>query len=362
MRRTPLYDEHSKLGGKLIDFGGWELPVQYSGIIQEHQAVRTMAGLFDVSHMGEITASGPRAEEFVQAMVTNDISRMKNHQVMYSLMCYPDGGVVDDLLVYKFNSEDFLLVVNAGNADKDFAWLELHTHQGVEVKNVSDQYAQLALQGPLAQAVLQQLTEADLGSLGFFRFWPAVDIAGASVLLSRTGYTGEDGFEIYLSPDDAVRVWQRLLEVGQPFGVVPIGLGARDTLRFEAGLPLYGHEISADINPLEAGFHNFVKLGKAGFVGREALIRHKEAGVSRKLIGFTMLDKGVPRSGYDVHADGQRIGFVTTGSYAPSLKQNVGLALVASDFDGDECDIVVRGRELRAKIVPLPLYAKKYRK
>lgn len=362
MRKTPLNTEHSKLGGKLIDFGGWELPVQYSGIIQEHLAVRTTAGLFDVSHMGEVTVKGPRAEEFIQAMITNDISRMQDNRVMYSLMCYPNGGVVDDLLVYKYNNEYFLLVVNAGNTDKDFAWLEQHIHPGVELINVSDQYAQLALQGPLAEAVLQKLTKTDLSLIRFFRFQSGVDLAGVSALVSRTGYTGEDGFEIYLAAADAVHVWQKILEAGEPLGVVPIGLGARDTLRFEVGLPLYGHEISADISPLEAGFHTFVKLGKSDFMGRDALLSQTESGIPRKLVGFKMLDKGVPRGGYDVYADGEQIGFVTTGSYAPSLKQNVGLALVTSSFSGNEIDIMVRGKGLKAHIVPTPLYTKNYKK
>jgi len=362
MRRTPLFSEHNNLGGKLIDFGGWELPVQYSGIIQEHEAVRTHAGLFDVSHMGEITVNGPRSEEFVQTVVTNDISRMQDGQVMYSLMCYPDGGVVDDLLIYRYDRMSFLLVVNAANADKDYAWLEEHAIAGAALKNVSDDYAQLALQGPSAQDVLQQLTDRNLAELRFFRFWPSVEIAGATVLVSRTGYTGEDGFELYLKPADAVRLWQQILRVGAPLGVVPVGLGARDTLRFEAGLPLYGQEIARDITPLEAGLQTFVKFSKHDFVGKAALVEQQQQGTPRKTIGLVMLDKGVPRSGYEVYANDESIGRITTGSYAPSLKQNAAYALVASSFSGEEVSVEIRGKRLRASVVPAPLYSKKYRK
>lgn len=364
MKKTPLYDLHQASGGKIIDFGGWALPVEYEEIIKEHETVRSAAGLFDVSHMGEIIIQGPDAEKYLQKMFTNDISPMQNFQVYYTLMCYPDGGVVDDLIVYRYNPEYYLLVVNASNKDKDFDWLKLHEEGHITISDVSDNYAQLALQGPQAQTILQALTDTDLNKLGFFRFIPDIAVGGISVLVSRTGYTGEDGFELYLDPAQAPVLWSAILEEGKKHGLLPIGLGARDTLRFEAALPLYGHEINADITPLEAGLGFFVKLSKADFIGKEALIQQKEAGVPRKLVGFEMIDRGVPRGDYEVQANGVRIGYVTTGCFSPSLKKNIGLALIDSNYaqEGETLEIVVRKHNLKAKIVSKPFYQKRYKK
>jgi len=364
VKKTPLFSEHERSGGKVIDFGGWALPVQYTGIIQEHEAVRNAAGLFDVSHMGEIEVMGTGAEAFLQRLVTGNVAKLKEHQVLYSLMCYEHGGVVDDLLVYKYNTEHFLLVVNASNADKDFAWVEKNAPADVSVKNLSDSYAQLAIQGPRAEEVLQKLTAYPLGDISFFYFAPEVTVAGKTCLVSRTGYTGEDGFEIYLPAEHASEVWVAILAAGTEEGLVPVGLGARDTLRFEANLPLYGHELSQDITPLEAGLSFFVKLKKGDFLGRDALTQQKEAGVPRQLVGFSMLDRGVPRSDYEVTIEGEKVGHVTSGSYSPTLKKNLGLALIkrGTAAVGDTISIVVRGKELRAEIVPLPFYQKRYKK
>lgn len=364
MKKTPLYEQHLALGGQVIDFGGWALPVQYRGILEEHQAVRQAAGLFDVSHMGEVTVKGGDAEKYIQKMVTNDISTMADGQIYYSPMCYPDGGVVDDLLVYRFSREDYLLVINAANTDKDYQWLESHLEGEVDLANISADYAELALQGPKAEAILQGLTEDDLAAIPFFHLQRDVDFRGVKALVSRTGYTGEDGFEIYLAPADAPRLWEMILAAGNEAGLLPAGLGARDTLRFEAVLPLYGQEIAQDITPLEAGLGTFVKLDKADFIGREALLRQKEAGIPRRLVGFEMVDRGIPRSHYEVEKAGKNIGFVTTGSFSPTLKKNIGLALIetAQAETGGELEVVVRGKRLKARIIPTPFYRKRYKK
>lgn len=363
-KRTPLYDVYKKYGGKVVEFAGWEMPVQYSGIIDEHHVVRNAAGLFDVSHMGELVVVGPDAEEFIQYMVTNNVKKMKESQVQYNMMCYPHGGVVDDLLVYKYHTEKYLLVINASNIDKDYQWLiENKGNYDVKITNVSDDTAQIAIQGPKAEEILQKLTGYDLSSIKFFYF--AEDQVGdKDVMISRTGYTGEDGFEIYLQPEDAVELWDLILEIGKDYGVKPIGLGARDTLRFEAVLPLYGHEISDTISPLEAGFGFCVKLNADDFIGKETLMKQKEVGLERKLVGFEMIDRGVPRAEFVVGKDGEEIGFVTTGSYAPTADKNVGLALVKSEYsdEGTEIEILRGKRALKAKVISTPFYKKNYKK
>lgn len=363
MKHTPLYEQHAALGGRIIDFGGWALPVQYSGIIEEHEAVRNAAGLFDVSHMGEVTVKGSGALAFIQHLVTNDISKAVDGQAVYSPMCYPDGGVVDDLLVYRMGAEDFLLVVNAANTDKDFAWICEHLPDDVKAENVSDKWAQLALQGPKAQAILQKLTDYPLGDIRFFHFVPNARVADMDALVSRSGYTGEDGFELYTAAENAPALWQALLDAGRGDGLLPAALGARDTLRFETALPLYGQEISADISPLEAGLTRFVKLDKPDFIGKAALVKQAEAGLKRKLVGFEMVGRGVPRSHYGVAKDGRTVGFVTTGSFSPTIKKNLGLALVEADYAVQDAalEIVIRDKPVEARIVPLPFYSKKYK-
>lgn len=364
MKTTPLYEKHVELKGKIIDFGGWALPVEYSGILLEHEAVRTKAGLFDVSHMGEITVKGEDAEKYLQLVVTNDISVLANNQIAYTTMCYPDGGIVDDLLVYKNNTEDYLLVVNASNSDKDYEWLQNHVFGNVEVKNVSLEYAQLALQGPVAQTILQKLVKEDLNDIEFYHFKNNVNVGGIDTLVSRTGYTGEDGFELYFASDDGPKMWDLLLEIGKDDGLIPAGLGARDTLRFEAALPLYGHEIEKDITPLEAGLGFCVKVAKNDFIGKDALVLQKSEGLKRKVVGFEMVDRGIPRSHYEVYADGKIIGYVTTGSFSPTLKKNIGLALidVAYTKEETEIEISIRNKNLKAKVIKKPFYNKKYKK
>lgn len=364
MKQTQLYENHCILGGKIIDFGGWALPVQYKGIIEEHENVRSAAGLFDVSHMGEITVKGPNATEFIQRLVTNDISGMVTGQILYSPMCYPDGGVVDDLLIYKHSQEDYFLVVNASNTDKDFQWLIDNNTVGAEITNVSEQYAQLALQGPKAESILQKLTKTNLQEIKFYHFMADVDLDGTKALVSRTGYTGEDGFEVYLNPSDAPDFWNKLLAVGAVDGLMAVGLGARDTLRFEAALPLYGQEISQDISPLEAGLGMFVKLDKADFIGKEALVQQKQAGLTRKLVGFEMVDRGIPRSHYDIQVNGVKVGFVTTGSFAPTVKKNLGLAIVDLQYAqvDTEIDIIIRNKPVKAKVIKKPFLTKNYKK
>lgn len=355
VKKTPLYDEHIKAGGDVVDYSGWYLPIKYEGLVQEHNAVRNKAGLFDVSHMGEITVKGKDALKFINYLMTNDISQLVDNQIIYTFMCQPDGGVVDDLLVYRFGPEDFYLVVNASNSDKDYQWI-LDQKDGfdVEVENISDTVGEVAIQGPLAQKILQKLTKTDLDKITFFTLDRKVDVNGVECMVSRTGYTGEDGFEIYTTNEGVVKVWNDLLEAGKEEGLVPAGLGCRDTLRFEASLPLYGHEISDTITPLEGGFKYFVKLDKKeDFIGKEALNKQWDEGLKRKLAGFEMVGRGIPREEYEIQKDGKKIGHVTTGYMSPTLKKNIGNALIDPQFTelGTEIDIIIRNKPVKAKIV-----------
>lgn len=357
--KTPLYETHLKYGGKIVEFGGWLLPVQYGGILAEHKAVREKAGLFDVSHMGEVTVKGPDALAFVQKLVTNDAAQLADTQVQYTPMCYPDGGTVDDLLVYRYGPDDYLLVINAANIAKDWEWMrENSAGFNVQLANISAETAELALQGPAAPAIMAKLTAAPVGKLGYYWFAPAAEVAGKKVMVSRTGYTGEDGFEVYCRPADAAFLWEAIMEAGQPFGLVPTGLGCRDTLRFEACMPLYGHELSRDISPVEAGLTRFVKPDKGAFNGREALAAQLQAGPKRKVVGFVLTERGVARAEYPVTADGRRIGTVTTGSYAPTLDKNLGMALVEAGYakTGTKFAIEIRGKEVAAEVIPKPFY------
>jgi aminomethyltransferase len=361
-RRTPLYDAHAKAGGKIIDFHGWLLPVQYSGILREHENVRTKAGLFDVSHMGEIEVSGSDAFEFLQGMLTNNIAA-KPGKAVYSPMCYPDGGTVDDLIVYKQNDNTYLLVVNASNTDKDFQWLQDNRDGSVDIKNRSDEYAQIALQGPESAKILCSLIPAEdaqniLSGLKFYNYINEMHIGNIKVMLSRTGYTGEDGFELYCRSGDAQKLWDMLCDRGDAYGLEPAGLGARDTLRLEAGLPLYGQELSETISPVMAGLSRFVKPGKGDFIGREALVSQLEGNVRQKLVGFEMIDRAVPRTGYEVFRNGRKTGYVTSGGFFPTLKKNMGIALVETAFAQEDTDleVSVRNRTYAARTVKLPFY------
>ncbi len=353
-QKTPLYEEHLNLKGKVVDFHGWALPIEYEGILQEHEAVRERAGLFDVSHMGEIRIKGQEAEAFVQYLMTNDIKGLNDGQIVYTFMCYPDGGVVDDLLVYKYDSEHYYLVVNASNVEKDFQWItDQQQSYKVEIENESEEVAEVALQGPKAEAILQKLTETPLEEITFFTFKDGVRIKGKDCLVSRTGYTGEDGFEIYMKPEDAREIWQAILKAGEEDGIKPAGLGARDTLRFEAGLPLYGNELSKEITPLEAGFGFFVKFTEEDFIGKAALKKQKEEGLERKIVGFELTKKGIPREGYEVYKDGEKIGYVTTGYLSPTLNKSIGLALIDIEHSkmGSTIQVKIRKREIDATII-----------
>ncbi|GIV95593.1 MAG: aminomethyltransferase [Herpetosiphonaceae bacterium] len=349
----------------MVEFGGWEMPVQYTSIIEEHHATRNAAGLFDISHMGRFFASGPDAERFLQYVDTYDVSAISVGQSAYGIMCYEDGGVVDDIFVYHLAPDRFMVVVNAGNADKDWEWLQQHARGfNIELENRSVDLAMLALQGPKAETILARLTAADVVNLPFHGIIEAT-VAGAHGWVSRTGYTGEDGFEIFIPASQIHQVWDAALDAGREDGLKPVGLGARDSLRFEAGLALYGHEIDSDINPYEAKLGWVVKLDKGDFVGAEALRRIKEQGPRRKLIGLEMIGRGIARQGYAVATvEGRTIGAVTSGMPSPTLGKNLAYALVEADAVrvGDEVDVLVREKPVRAQVVKTPFYKPRYKK
>ena len=364
LKRTCLFDVHEKLNAKMFEFAGWEMPLEYTSATKEHDCVRKSAGLFDVSHMGEVEVRGDEAQQFIQYLITNDVSNLKADEILYSPMCYENGTTVDDLLVYKRGQNDYLLIINAGNIDKDYEWIVENSKKfNVETKNISDKVAQLALQGPLAEEILSKLTNQDLSQIEFYKFKQNVDVCGEPCIVSRTGYTGEDGFEIYCDKNVAQKIWNAILEEGKE-RVVPAGLGARDTLRSEVNLPLYGHEISEEIPPLEAGLSIFVKLDKDDFIGKDSLKALKESGNARKLVAFELTGKGMVRGGYDVEIDGEVVGFVTTGLKSPTLDKFIGMAIIDSDKArvGQEIGIRVRKKLVPAVIVKRPFYKKQYKK
>ncbi len=341
----------------MVAFAGWDMPVQYTGVIEEHLAVRRQAGLFDVSHMGEIAIRGRAALEAVQRLTCNDASRLSDGQAQYSALTTERGTPVDDLLVHRIAADDFLLCVNAANDEKDFAWIRERLPPGAEAVHLSDEFAQIALQGPLAEEILATLTPARLASLRPFTFTRDA-AAGRDALIARTGYTGEDGFELYCAPGDAAAIWTAIVESGGPRGLQPAGLGARDTLRLEACLPLYGNDIDETTGLLEAGLGFIVKLDKGDFVGRDALLRMKREGIPRRLAGFVMDDRAVARHGYPVALDGGVVGSVTSGTYAPFLRRNIGLAYLPAGQAGEgrELDVIIRSRPARARVVRTPFY------
>lgn len=357
-KRTPLFPTYEKYGGKIIDFGGWDLPVRYAdGIKEEHLSVRNSAGIFDVSHMGEIEISGKNSKAFLQRLLTNDIEKLKIGKAQYTIMCYPNGGTVDDLVVYRLAEQRFLAVVNAANIQKDWDWMVQNNKEGAELQNFSNEISQLAVQGPKTIEYLQNKVDIDLTELPFFGFKENVSLLGYNVMLSKSGYTGEDGFEIYLKNEDAVAVWEKLISNG----IKPIGLGARDTLRLEAVLALYGQDLSASISPLEAGLFFAVKLDKdSDFIGKKALIKQKQEGLKRKLVGIEMIDRGIARHGYPVYdINGEiEIGIVTSGGPSPSLNKNIALALIDSEYakEAEELLIGIRAKKLKAKVVSTPFY------
>ena len=362
LKKTPLNPAHLELGGKMVDFGGWDMPVQYpAGVIEEHMRTRTHAGLFDVSHMGEFWVEGDDAIAFVNRLTTNDVTKLVDGQAHYTTLTNENGGVVDDLLVYRFDVDKLLLVVNAGTTDKDWDWITSHKKdENVTLTNASSDYCQIAIQGPDALGILQQLTDTDLSAIGYYHFTMG-RVDGVESIISRTGYTGEDGFEVYAPTDNARQLWDKMLEAGkygEPYGILPCGLAARNTLRLEAGMSLYGHELNDDITPLESGLGWVTKLQKGEFIGRDALAKQKEEGVDRKLAGFEMADRGIARDGCDVYVNDEKVGTVTSGSPAPYLKKNIGFAFLPPELakPDQEIKIDVRGKQLAANVVQTPFY------
>jgi aminomethyltransferase len=360
LRVTPLNAVHRASGAKMVDFGGWDMPVQYSGIIDEHNTVRTAVGLFDVSHMGEIEIRGPQALNLVDHISSNWAAKLKIGQAHYSGLLYEHGGFVDDILVHKVADDHFFICVNASNQDKDYDHIVAqHAASGFEctVENAGPRYAQLAIQGPKGPATLQKLTAVDLAPIKYYHFTDGI-VCGVPARIARTGYTGEDGFEIYVAPEEAPRVWGEVLAAGAEFGIKPIGLGARNTLRLECKMALYGHEIDATLTPLEADLAWIVKFDKPAFVGREALLKQKAAGIARKLVGFEMVGRGIGRDGYEVRLNGEPAGWVTSGGPAPTLGKNIGLCYlpVAAAEPGQSIEIMVRNQPVEARTIPTPFY------
>ena len=357
VKKTALYEIHKQHGAKLVEFAGFYMPIQYKGINDEHLRIRKSVGLFDVSHMGEFEISGPRAEEFLQYMTINDVSKLKNYQVQYSAMCYENGGIVDDMLIYRY-PERFLLVVNASNLEKDFNWLQEHLFDGVTLKDRSDEFSLVAIQGKDTQTTLQKVVDnLDISQIKTYWF-AECKIADAQVMIARTGYTGEDGFEVMSAPDDAANVWNALMDAGKEYNIEPIGLGARDTLRLEVKYCLYGNDIDQTTNPLEAGLGWITKLDNGDFIGKDVIQNVKDTGLKRKLIGFEIEGKAIPRHGYKIVKDGEEFGVVTSGMFSPLLQKPIGLGYVRIDHAkvGSEIQIDIRGRLLPAKIVKTPFY------
>jgi aminomethyltransferase len=362
LKQTPLNAMHRRLGGRMVEFGGWDMPVQYpAGTVEEHMATRTRSGLFDVSHMGEIEVRGSDAVAFVNRLCSNDASKLVDGQAQYSALTTESGTVVDDLLVYRFGPEHLLLVVNASTTDKDWDWISSHKRdENVLLTNRSSDFCQIALQGPAAISILQTLTETPLEEIKYYHFREG-RVDGVEAVISRTGYTGEDGFEVYAAPEHAERLWEKMLDAGRygtPEGTQPAGLAARNTLRLEAGMALYGHEITDETTLLEANLGWITKLNKGDFTGREALARQKEEGVARRLVGFEVTERGIARDGQDVYSGGEKVGQVTSGSPAPYLKKNIGMAYVPAALasPGQQIQIDVRGRMVGAQIVAVPFY------
>ena len=357
-RRTPLNEAHRKLGARMVDFVGWDMPVQYSSVIGEHEAVRTAVGLFDVSHMGEVEFSGPGALETVNALISNDLARISDGQAVYAGLLDEQGTFVDDIVAYRFSPERIFICVNSSNREKDFAWMKAHA-KGVKPVDRGDDFAQVAVQGPKAAGLVQRLTKTDTSRIGTYRFAEG-QVAGVKCIISRTGYTGEDGFELYCAPDDAVKLWDALLTEGQQDGVKPCGLGSRDSLRTEMKFALYGNDIDDKHTALEAGLGWIVKLDKPTFIGKDALVAQKAAGVKRRLVGFEVTGSGIPRHGYAIHKDGKPVGEVTSGTMGPSVKKPIGIGYVPAELaaEGSTFDVDIRGRPVPAVVVKTPFYKK----
>lgn len=360
LKKTSFYPVHQRLGAKIVDFAGYAMPVQYTGIVEEHRRVRTSVGVFDVSHMGEVEVVGSDALAFVQKITVNDASRLFEGRVQYSAMCYEDGGIVDDLLVYNLGDR-FMLVINAANIEKDLSWMRRHLAGDVRIVDTSDSVSLLAVQGPQSLSTLQKLTTIDLSKVPYYHFVRG-SLAGVDMIVSRTGYTGELGFELYfpVGEERATKVWDAIMSAGQEFGIGPTGLGARDTLRLEMGFCLYGHDIDQTTNPIEAGLGWITKVEKGEFLGRAPIVRSKADGTSRRLVGFVLENKAFPRQGYAIHVAGNRVGTVTSGTYSPTLEKGIGLGYVDSGSarPGTSLSVLIREKEYPARIVPLPFIKK----
>jgi len=358
-KKTALHDVHKSLGAKLVEFAGFIMPIQYQGIIGEHKRVRATVGLFDISHMGEFIISGPNAEDFLNYVTVNDVSKLEVGAAQYTVMCYPDGGIVDDLLIYR-NTDHYMMVVNAANIQKDWQWINQHKMDDVTLENQSDSTVLLAIQGPDSTKVVQKLSDKNVEDIGYYHFVED-SIAGIPGILSRTGYTGEVGYEVYIESDNAREIWGAIMEAGKEFHIEPIGLGARDTLRLEAGLYLYGNDIDKDTNPLEAGLHWITKLEKDDFIGKEALQAVKAKGIEKKLVGFEVMGKGIPRHGYLITFSGKTVGEVTSGTQSPTLEKGIGMGYVQREYEnsGTTFNIKIRQREIPAKVVKKPFYKRK---
>jgi len=363
-KKTPLFETHKRLGARIIEFGPWLMPLYYTSIIDEHNTVRNRIGLFDVSHMGEFTIRGKNALAFIQKIITNDAFRLNSNQALYTPMCNDRGMIIDDLLVYKFSDEHFMLVVNATNIEKDYKWIEgtvRRFDKDVILKNISDETSLLALQGPKAEEVLQKITDLDLSRIRYYWFQEG-KVEKIQAIISRTGYTGEDGFEIYLKPEHAIKVWNKILEIGGEEEIKPVGLGARDTLRLECAMLLYGNDMDETKTPLETNIAWTVKFAKEDFIGKEALLKQKEEGVKQRLVGFELIERGVPRHNYLMLKDKEKIGTVTSGSFSPTLKKGIGLGYVKIDFakKGNEIQIQIREKLAKARIVKIPFYRRRH--
>lgn len=356
IKKTPFYDFHVAAGAKMVEFGGYMMPVRYDGDIVEHQRVRTGVGLFDVSHMGEFIVTGGGALDFLQNVTVNDVSRLEIHQAQYSAMCKPDGGIVDDLIVYRY-PDKYMLVVNASNLEKDFAWLKSHCPSDVKLENVSDGIALLAIQGPKSKDLVQSIADIDVGAIQFYWFDEGA-IAGNPVTISRTGYTGERGYELYFDAGYAASIWQAVMKAGEKFGLGLCGLGARDTLRLEMNYRLYGNDIDETTNPLEASLGWITKLKKGNFIGLDVLQKTKNEGLKRKLVGLEIEGRIPARHGYDVMSGGKKIGFITSGTFSPTLQKAIATAYVETPFAKNGTSLVVnaRGRDIVARVVPTPFY------
>ena len=357
LKRTPIYDTHLSLGAKIVDFAGFEMPVKYTSLIEEHKAVRKACGLFDVSHMGEIEVRGPNAFFALQWLTTNNVGRLGDGESQYTLLCHPDGGIIDDVLVYRIKEDRFLIVINAVNIETVFEWVNENTKKDVTVENVSDSTAQIALQGPMAEQALSTVSDFNASRLRPFHFRPG-KVCGTNLVISRTGYTGEDGFELYLNPEYAADIFSEILEKAKPLGIKPGGIGARDTLRLEAGYPLYGAELDRETTPIEAGLKRFVNLDREGFIGKDVLLMQIEEGVKKKLAGFLMEEPGIARPRAKIIVDGKDVGEVTSGTHSPTLARAIAMGYIDPLLSepGTEISIEIRGKLKKAVVTKMPFY------